>query len=102
MLLWLTELLAPYIDELTVFQYLTLRAILGILTALLISLLIGPMMIRKLSQYQIGQAVRDDGPQTHLSKAGTPAMGGALILVRSLIHIRRCRRIERWRSVCWQ
>lgn len=81
MLLWLTELLAPYIDELTVFQYLTLRAILGILTALLISLLIGPMMIRKLSQYQIGQAVRDDGPQTHLSKAGTPTMGGALILV---------------------
>ncbi|MFL1404077.1 phospho-N-acetylmuramoyl-pentapeptide-transferase [Marinobacter sp. M1N3S26] len=81
MLLWLTELLSPYITELTVFQYLTLRAILGILTALVISLLIGPMMIRKLSQYQIGQAVRDDGPQTHLSKAGTPTMGGALILV---------------------
>jgi phospho-N-acetylmuramoyl-pentapeptide-transferase len=81
MLLWLTELLAPYITELTVFQYLTLRAILGTLTALLISLVIGPQMIRKLSQYQIGQAVRDDGPQTHLSKAGTPTMGGALILV---------------------
>ncbi|MBN7771595.1 phospho-N-acetylmuramoyl-pentapeptide-transferase [Marinobacter daepoensis] len=81
MLLWLTEILSQYFTSLTVFQYLTLRAILGILTALLISLLIGPLMIRKLSQYQIGQAVRDDGPQTHLSKAGTPTMGGALILV---------------------
>src|SRR5690554_6596366 len=81
MLLWLTEILSQYFSALTVFQYLTLRAILGVLTALLISLLIGPVMIRKLSQYQIGQAVRDDGPQTHLSKAGTPTMGGALILV---------------------
>ena len=81
MLLWLTEILSDYFSALTVFQYLTLRAILGVLTALLISLLIGPMMIRKLSQHQIGQAVRDDGPQTHLSKAGTPTMGGALILV---------------------
>ena len=81
MLLWLTEILSQYFSSLTVFQYLTLRAILGILTALLISLVIGPVMIRKLSQYQIGQAVRDDGPQTHLSKAGTPTMGGALILV---------------------
>ena len=81
MLLWLTEVLSEYFSALTVFQYLTLRGILGTLTALLISLIIGPMMIRKLSQYQIGQAVRDDGPQTHLSKAGTPTMGGALILV---------------------
>lgn len=81
MLLWLTELLSQYFSTLTVFQYLTLRAIFGVLTALLISLLVGPVMIRKLSQYQIGQAVRDDGPQTHLSKAGTPTMGGALILV---------------------
>lgn len=81
MLLWLTELLSQYFTTLTVFQYLTLRAIFGVLTALLISLLVGPVMIRKLSQYQIGQAIRDDGPQTHLSKAGTPTMGGALILV---------------------
>jgi phospho-N-acetylmuramoyl-pentapeptide-transferase len=81
MLLWLTGVLSDYISALTVFQYLTLRAILGTLTALLISLLIGPWMIRKLGQYQIGQAVRNDGPQTHLSKAGTPTMGGALILV---------------------
>ncbi|PAV26042.1 phospho-N-acetylmuramoyl-pentapeptide-transferase [Tamilnaduibacter salinus] len=81
MLLWLTEVLTPYFTDLAVFQYLTLRGILGVLTALLLSLLIGPWMIRKLGQYQIGQAVRDDGPDTHLSKAGTPTMGGALILV---------------------
>ncbi len=81
MLLWLTEILSQHFTALTVFQYLTLRGILGTLTALAISLLIGPVMIRKLSQYQIGQSVRDDGPQTHLSKAGTPTMGGALILV---------------------
>ena len=81
MLLWLTQLLADYISGFTVFQYLTFRGILGVLTALIISLLIGPAMIRHLAQYQIGQAVRDDGPETHLSKAGTPTMGGALILV---------------------
>ncbi|MEQ5836920.1 phospho-N-acetylmuramoyl-pentapeptide-transferase [Marinobacter sp. R17] len=81
MLLWLADFLAQYFDELTVFRYLTLRGILGVLTALLIALIIGPYMIRKLGQYQIGQAVRDDGPQTHLSKAGTPTMGGSLILV---------------------
>ncbi len=81
MLLWLTEFLSQYISGFTVFQYLTLRAILGVLTALIISLVVGPMMIRHLAQYQIGQAVRDDGPETHLSKAGTPTMGGALILV---------------------
>ncbi|TDT37882.1 phospho-N-acetylmuramoyl-pentapeptide-transferase [Halospina denitrificans] len=81
MLLWLTEFLAQYIGGFTVFQYLTLRGILGVLTALVLSLLIGPAMIRHLAQYQIGQAVRDDGPETHLSKAGTPTMGGALILV---------------------
>ncbi len=64
-----------------VFQYLTLRAILSVLTALGIALLVGPGMIRRLTFYKIGQSVRDDGPQTHLSKAGTPTMGGALILV---------------------
>jgi phospho-N-acetylmuramoyl-pentapeptide-transferase len=81
MLLWLTGILSDHFTSLTVFQYLTLRGIFGVLTALLISLVIGPVMIRKLGQYQIGQSVRDDGPQTHLSKAGTPTMGGALILV---------------------
>jgi phospho-N-acetylmuramoyl-pentapeptide-transferase len=65
----------------SVFQYITLRVVLAALTALLISFIIGPTMIRRLTAYKIGQAVRDDGPQTHLIKMGTPTMGGALILV---------------------
>lgn len=81
MLLYLTEYLSQFHSGFGVFQYITLRAILGALTALLISFIIGPAMIRKLNQYQIGQMVRDDGPETHLEKAGTPTMGGALILV---------------------
>ncbi len=81
MLLWLSEYMAQYHSAFNVFQYLTLRAILGVLTALAMSLCLGPLMINKLRHYQIGQAIRDDGPQTHLSKAGTPTMGGALILV---------------------
>jgi phospho-N-acetylmuramoyl-pentapeptide-transferase len=80
-LLYLTEYLARLDSAFNVFQYLTLRAILGVLTALGISFLVGPAMIRHLSTYRIGQTVRDDGPQSHLSKAGTPTMGGALILV---------------------
>ena len=81
MLLPLTDFLAQYHSGFNVFQYLTLRAILGVLTALIISLVIGPMMIRRLTRFQIGQMVRDDGPQSHRQKAGTPTMGGALILV---------------------
>ena len=81
MLMYLAEYLSQYHSGFNVFQYLTLRAILGVLTALLISFLVGPEMIRRLGRYQIGQPVRDDGPQTHLVKAGTPTMGGALILV---------------------
>jgi phospho-N-acetylmuramoyl-pentapeptide-transferase len=73
--------LAQDIRFFNVFRYLTLRGILGVITALSISLLIGPAMIRWLNHYQIGQTVRDDGPETHLKKAGTPTMGGALILV---------------------
>jgi phospho-N-acetylmuramoyl-pentapeptide-transferase len=72
--------LSDYYSGFHVFQYLTLRAILAALTALAISLMVGPRMIRWLSEYQVGQRVRSDGPQTHLSKAGTPTMGGALIL----------------------
>ncbi|HXN16545.1 MAG TPA: phospho-N-acetylmuramoyl-pentapeptide-transferase [Usitatibacter sp.] len=64
-----------------VFTYITLRVVLAALTALAISFIVGPAMIRKLTAYKIGQAVRDDGPQTHLIKSGTPTMGGALILV---------------------
>lgn len=81
MLLILADWLAGYYDGFRVFKYLTFRGILGILTALLISFVIGPAMIRQLSKYKIGQSVRDDGPQSHFSKAGTPTMGGALILV---------------------
>lgn len=81
MLLSLAEYLTQYHSGFGVFQYITLRAILGILTALIISFIVGPVMIRKLGQYQIGQMVRDDGPESHFSKAGTPTMGGALILV---------------------
>ena len=81
MLLFLAELLAHYNNVFNVFSYLTLRMILGTLTALLLCLWLGPMMIRRLVERQIGQAVRDDGPQSHLSKAGTPTMGGAMILM---------------------
>ena len=80
MLLWLTEFLQQYISGFNVFGYLTTRAILGALTALVISLVIGPWMIERLSAKQIGQVIRDDGPQSHLSKAGTPTMGGTLIV----------------------
>lgn len=81
MLLYLTEFLTKLDPGFSVFQYLTLRTILGVLTALVISFIVGPMMIKRLSHYQIGQHVRDDGPESHLTKAGTPTMGGALILV---------------------
>ncbi|MCC6170843.1 MAG: phospho-N-acetylmuramoyl-pentapeptide-transferase, partial [Gammaproteobacteria bacterium] len=81
MLLWLAKQLSAEITFFNVFSYLTLRAILASTSALAIALLIGPRMIERLSRYQIGQVVRDDGPQTHLRKAGTPTMGGLLILV---------------------
>ena len=81
MLLELANWLASDIRAFNVFNYITLRAVLATLTALAISFLVGPALIRKLTQYKVGQSVRDDGPQTHLIKAGTPTMGGALILV---------------------
>ncbi|CAN5376174.1 phospho-N-acetylmuramoyl-pentapeptide-transferase [soil metagenome] len=81
MLLWLTDYLEHYFHFFRVFQYLTLRAILATLTSLLIALWVGPWMIRRLSLLKVGQPIRDDGPQSHLIKAGTPTMGGALILV---------------------
>jgi phospho-N-acetylmuramoyl-pentapeptide-transferase len=80
-LLYLTQKLTALEGAFRLFGYLTLRAILAALTALLISFVIGPWMIRRLSYNQIGQRVRDDGPKSHLPKAGTPTMGGALILV---------------------
>ena len=72
MLLWLTEMLAKDVRAFNVFGYLTLRAVLATMTALVISFLIGPRMIVWLARMKIGQSVRDDGPQTHLIKAGTP------------------------------
>jgi phospho-N-acetylmuramoyl-pentapeptide-transferase len=84
MLLWIAERLIALDSGFAVFQYITLRTILGVLTALALSLLVGPVMIRRLSTRQIGQAVRVEGPESHLSKAGTPTMGGALIIVAIL------------------
>ncbi|HXV11113.1 MAG TPA: phospho-N-acetylmuramoyl-pentapeptide-transferase [Burkholderiales bacterium] len=81
MLLELAQLLAREVRAFNVFNYITLRAVLACLTALVISFMVGPFLIRRLTAYKIGQSVRDDGPQTHLAKAGTPTMGGALILV---------------------
>ena len=80
MLLSLFEWLSETYSSFNIFQYLTLRAILSVLTALGISLLLGPKMIRALTNLKMGQPIRDDGPQSHLAKAGTPTMGGALIL----------------------
>lgn len=81
MLLFLANFLAQYQSAFNVFSYLTLRMILGTMTALLLCLWLGPWVIRRLVERQIGQAIRDDGPQSHLSKAGTPTMGGAMILM---------------------
>ncbi len=80
MLTWLFNNLSQDYSFFNVFRYLTFRAICGVLTAIGIFFIFGPAMIRKLSFYQIGQTVREDGPPTHFSKVGTPTMGGALIL----------------------
>jgi phospho-N-acetylmuramoyl-pentapeptide-transferase len=85
MLYWIAKLLALHYSAFHVFSYLTLRAILAVMSALSMSLLVGPAMIARLSRYQIGQVVRDDGPRSHLPKAGTPTMGGALIIVAIVV-----------------
>lgn len=85
MLLALSQWLAQDIRAFNVFSYITLRTMLAVITALIISFIIGPMMIRKLTTYKIGQSVRDDGPQSHLVKSGTPTMGGALILMSMVL-----------------
>lgn len=85
MLYWLTQQLTAWHTGFNVFSYLTFRAILATVTALAFSLIIGPKMIARLSRYQIGQVVRSDGPKSHLPKAGTPTMGGVLILVAILV-----------------
>lgn len=85
MLVWLAEYLEQFNNGFAVFQYLTLRGILGVLTALAISLMLGPWMIRRLNILQVGQTIREDGPESHLSKSGTPTMGGTLILAAIFI-----------------
>ncbi len=80
MLIYLTEYLTRFYSGFNVFGYLTMRAILGALTALTLSLAMGPFLIHRLSMRRVGQNVRQLGPETHLPKAGTPTMGGALIL----------------------
>jgi len=85
MLFELAQWLSTEVRAFNVFTYITLRVVLAALTALAISFMVGPAMIRKLAAYKIGQAVRDDGPATHLTKRGTPTMGGALILVAVLV-----------------
>jgi len=81
MLLWLAGWLGGSVRAFNVFNYITLRAVLATMTALFISFLLGPWVIRKLTEMKVGQSVRSDGPQTHLVKAGTPTMGGTLILL---------------------
>ncbi|MCC5792434.1 MAG: phospho-N-acetylmuramoyl-pentapeptide-transferase [Legionellaceae bacterium] len=85
MLYWLTQLFQEQYHALRVFQYLTFRSILAALTALLVGLFLGPALIRALKRLQIGQMVRQDGPQSHYSKKGTPTMGGALTLLSILV-----------------
>jgi phospho-N-acetylmuramoyl-pentapeptide-transferase len=79
-LLYLTQYLSQFESGFNVFNYLTMRAIMGALTALMISFIIGPRMIKRLQVNQLGQPVREEGPETHLLKAGTPTMGGTLLL----------------------
>ena len=87
MLLELALWLSQDIRGFNVFGYITLRTVLAALTALAISLIAGPGVIRWLTAKKIGQAVRDNGPKSHLTKAGTPTMGGALILLTVLASV---------------
>jgi phospho-N-acetylmuramoyl-pentapeptide-transferase len=86
LLYWLLyEKLFPFFHPFRIFRYLTFRTVFASLTALLIALFIGPYVIQKLREFQIGQFVRDDGPQSHLKKTGTPTMGGVLICIAILL-----------------
>lgn len=87
MLVWLADYLQFFITGFNVVQYLTMRVILGILTALMLSLWLGPKVIIGLRRLQVGQTVRDDGPQSHLVKTGTPTMGGLLILMSIFVAV---------------
>jgi phospho-N-acetylmuramoyl-pentapeptide-transferase len=79
--MWATDYLTGFYSGFNVFSYLTMRAILGALTALVLSLALGPYLIARLASSSIGQPIRELGPESHLPKAGTPTMGGALILI---------------------
>ncbi len=83
MLVWLAEHLVKYYSGFNVFSYLTFRAIVSLLTALFISLWMGPRMIARLQKLSFGQVVRNDGPESHFSKRGTPTMGGSRSSLRS-------------------
>jgi phospho-N-acetylmuramoyl-pentapeptide-transferase len=86
LLYWLLyEKLFPFFHPFRIFRYLTFRTAFASLTALLIALFIGPWVIQKLHEFQIGQYIREDGPQSHLKKSGTPTMGGILILIAILL-----------------
>lgn len=85
MIYWLSQWLSQFDPSFVSLQYVTLRAIFAALTALAVALVIGPGYIAWLKHYQIGQAVRDDGPRSHLSKAGTPTMGGGLIIMSIVV-----------------
>jgi phospho-N-acetylmuramoyl-pentapeptide-transferase len=86
LLYWLLyEKLFPYFHPFRIFRYLTFRTAFASLTALLIALFIGPWVIQKLREFQIGQFIRDDGPRSHLKKSGTPTMGGVLIIIAILL-----------------
>jgi phospho-N-acetylmuramoyl-pentapeptide-transferase len=86
LLYWLLyEKLFPFFHAFRIFRYLTFRTAFATLTALLITLFIGPWVIQKLREFQIGQHVREDGPQSHLKKTGTPTMGGLLICIAILL-----------------
>jgi len=87
MLVWLATYLAKINHNFAVVHYLTLRAIFAALTALVVALLIGPWMIRYLTRLKVGQMVRDDGPKTHLSKTGTPTMGGLMVLIAFTVSV---------------
>ena len=86
MLYWLLyQKLFPYFRLFRIFRYLTFRTVFASLTALLIGLLIGPFVIERLREFQIGQYIREEGPQSHQKKSGTPTMGGVLILISILV-----------------
>ena len=86
MLYWLLyEKLFPFFHPFRIFRYLTFRTAFASLTALLIAMFIGPYVIEKLREFQIGQFIREDGPQSHLKKSGTPTMGGVLIAIAILL-----------------